>query len=541
MSRGVSGLRRTVLYNGRIATPGGFVRGMATDGQRIALLGSSEEVLALHADERIDLEGRLVLPGFIDGHMHLLSCALSLERAALGGCRSIAELRSRLAAFVDETRPEPGEWVVGRGWNHELFADGRLPDREDLDDLLPGNPTLLARACGHVAVLNTRALTVLGLSADTRFAGGVVDLDRSGAPSGVIRESAVDWAWSRLPVPNPGRIRELLLKAANEAARAGLTSVHSDDLGAAGGDFQMLADLFFSLDREGVLPVRVTEQLLLRDPSALESFLSTGWRTGDGVPFFHFGPLKILSDGSMGGRTALLRSEYSDASGVIGVPIHGRGELNELVRTAHLAGMQVAAHAIGDGALDMCLDAFEGALRERPRRARHYIVHCQTGDNGQYRRMAALGIGAAVQPPFVPSDREMAVKRLGEERALSGYAWKTMMDLGIFMSGGSDSPVESFNPLWGVYAAVTRSDADGRPEGGWNPSQRLSVQEAVDLYTRGGAYASFEEHRKGILAEGMLADAVVLDRDIFAVPHAEIKDARVVLTMSGGRVVHRTA
>ncbi len=175
MSRGVSGLRRTVLYNGRIATPGGFVRGMATDGQRIALLGSSEEVLALHADERIDLEGRLVLPGFIDGHMHLLSCALSLERAALGGCRSIAELRSRLAAFVDETRPEPGEWVVGRGWNHELFADGRLPDREDLDDLLPGNPTLLARACGHVAVLNTRALTVLGLSADTRFAGGVVD------------------------------------------------------------------------------------------------------------------------------------------------------------------------------------------------------------------------------------------------------------------------------------------------------------------------------------------------------------------------------
>jgi hypothetical protein len=201
--------------------------------------------------------------------------------------------------------------------------------------------------------------------------------------------------------------------------------------------------------------------------------------------------------------------------------------------------MQVATHAIGDGALNMCLDAMERALLIKPRDARHYIVHCQMGDMEQYRRMARLGVGAAIQPPFVPSDRPMALKRIGEERALAGYAWKTMKELGVFLSGGSDSPVEKFDPLWGIYTAVTRKDENSLPQGGWNPSQKFTVAEAVDLYTRGGAYASFEEHRKGTLAEGMLADVVVLDRDIFSIPEDEIKEARVDLTMVGGRIVHR--
>ncbi len=532
-------MSRFVFYNGRIAVPGGFAGGMAVEGQTISRLGSSEDVLATKEAERIDLGGRLVLPGFIDGHMHFLAYALSLEQADLLGCRSVNEVRARFRDFLDATDPSPGEWIIGRGWNHEIFDDARIFTKEDLDDLSPDNPAILARVCGHVVVLNSRALSLLGLTGGSRFPGGVVDLDSAGQPTGVVRESVVEWVRSRIPLPGPEKLRKLVERAGEKAAEFGLTSIHSDDLGSVGGNFRAVMDLYLSLDREGAMPVRITEQFLLRNRQALDAFLATGWRTGDGVPSFHVGPLKILTDGSMGGRTALLRDEYSDAPGVLGVPIYERDELNDLVLTAHRAGMQVATHAIGDGSLDMCLDAMELALAGSPREARHYIVHCQMGDMEQYGRMARLGVGAAIQPPFVPSDRPMALKRIGEKRALSGYAWKTMKDLGIFLSGGSDCPVESCNPLWGIYTAVARTDENGFPEGGWNPSQKFTVEEAVDLYTRGGAYASFEEHRKGRLAEGMLADVVVLDRDIFTVPAAEIKDTKVSLAMTGGRIVHR--
>jgi predicted amidohydrolase YtcJ len=524
---------RTVFFNGKIYTPRGREEALLVDGQTIAAVGRSGDVLErAEGAERIDLGGRLMLPGFIDGHMHFLAYALSLEQADLTGARSVHEVRDRLKSAA-------GEWVSGRGWNHELFGDPRIFTRDDLDDLVPSNPVILSRVCGHVAVLNSMALEILGITADSRFSGGVVDLDDTGRPTGVIRETAVEWAHSRTPNPDGDKLRRLVARAGAAAAAAGLTSIHSDDLGSVGGDWGAILDLYLGLDGEGKMPVRITEQLLLRNRAALDRFLASGWRTGDGSPAFHIGPLKILTDGSMGGRTAFLREEYSDMPGVYGVPIYTAGELNDLVWTAHSAGMQVALHAIGDGALDMCLDALEKARERNLRKARHYIVHCQTGDMEQYHRMARLGVGAAIQPPFVPSDRPMAVRRIGEDRARRGYAWKTLLDLGIFLSGGSDCPVETFDPLWGIYTAVTRKDRDGVPEGGWNPAQKLTVEEAVDLYTRGGAYVSFEEHRKGTLQAGKLADLVVLDRDIFSVPEEGIPAAKPVLTMMGGKVTFR--
>ena len=530
-------MKKTALLNGKIRTPEGYVQAMLVEGQTIALLGTSEEVAGAGGGaEKIDLEGRLCLPGFIDGHMHFIAYALSLEQVGLNGCRSVHEVRSRLKTFLDQERPSQGSWVVGRGWNHELFDDGRIFEREDIDGLTPDNPVILTRVCGHVAVLNTRALEALGIGSDSRFPGGVVDLDEKGVPTGVVRETVVEWVHSRRPLPGPDKLRDLVARAGKRASEAGLTSVHSDDLGIVGGNWQGIIDLYMGLDREGKMPLRVTEQLLLRDRPALDAFLSSGWRTGDGSPFFHIGPLKILTDGSMGGRTAYLKEEYSDMPGAFGVPIYRAEELDGLASAAHRAGMQIAMHAIGDGALDMCLDALEKAMSEKDRDARHYIVHCQMGCMEQYRRMARLAIGAAIQPPFVPSDRSMALRRVGERRALSGYAWKTLKDLGIFLSGGSDCPVEPFDPLWGIQAAVTRQDRSGFPRGGWNPSQNLTVAEAVDLYTAGGAYASFEEHRKGSLEAGKYADLVVLDRDIFTVSPEEIGDVRVCLTMAGGRI-----
>ena len=533
-------MKEIALCNGRVCTPRGVRDAILVRGQNIAFTGSTEAVLARSdSAERVDLGGRLVLPGFIDGHMHFISHALSLEQADLTGCRSISEVRARVMSFMNGEEGSSSEWVSGRGWNHELFNEGRIFTRTDIDDLLPNRPALLTRVCGHVAVLNSAALSALGISGDSRFPGGVVDLDPQGLPTGVIRESAVEWVRSRMPLPGPEKLRRLVARGGEEASKAGLTSIHSDDLGSVGGDFRTIMDLYISLDREGNMPVRITEQLLLRDRRSLDDFLATGWRTGDGSPSFHIGPLKILTDGSMGGRTALLREEYADSPGVFGVPIYSQEDLDDLVWTAHRAGMQVAAHAIGDGALEMCLRSFGRAQELMPRAARHYIVHCQMGDMGQYRRMAGLGLGAAIQPPFVPSDRPMAMKRIGEKRAMDGYAWKTLLDLGIFLSGGSDCPVETCSPIWGIHAAVTRQDGNGFPAGGWNPGEKLSVAEAVDLYTRGGAYASFEEHRKGVLEEGKAADLAVLDRDILSIPEEDIQKATVVLTMCGGRITFR--
>ncbi|NLB84081.1 MAG: amidohydrolase family protein, partial [Synergistaceae bacterium] len=251
--------------------------------------------------------------------------------------------------------------------------------KDDLDDLSPCNPVLLIRVCGHVAVLNSRAMSLLGLTAERNFPGGVVDIDDRGEPTGVVRETVVEWARSQIPLPDAEKLRRLVARGGEEAAKVGLTSIQSDDLGSVGGDFRKILDLYLSLDREGKMPLRITEQFLLRTHEALEEFLAEGWRTGDGSPFFHVGPLKILTDGSMGGRTALLREDYSDMPGVKGVAIYTQDELDRLVLTASQAGMQVAAHAIGDGALDMCLDAMEKALNFAPREARHFIVHCQMG------------------------------------------------------------------------------------------------------------------------------------------------------------------
>ncbi|NLA91580.1 MAG: amidohydrolase [Synergistaceae bacterium] len=528
----------TLFLNGRIYTPAGWAEALLTDGQTIAAVGSSGE-LEDRGAEKVDLGGRLVLPGFIDGHMHFISFALSLEQIDLAGSRSTGEIRDRLRTFIDRERPAPEEWITGRGWNHELFADGRIFEKGDLDDLAPHNPMFLTRGCGHVAVLNSAALNSLGITGETRFAGGVVELDEAGEPTGVLLETAVSWVRSQRPAPDGAKLRRLVARAGKITSAAGLTSVHSDDIGPVQDDWRAIYELYSGLDREGKMPLRVTQQLKLRTREALDDFLASGLRTGDGSPAFHTGPLKIMTDGSLGGRTAFLREEYSDMAGEYGVPIYGFDELCDLAGAAHRAGMQIAMHAIGDGALDMCLDVLEKALEEKSAEARHYIVHCQMGDMDQYRRMARLGIGAAVQPLFAPSDRLMAVKRLGEERARAGYAWKTLLDLGIFMSAGSDSPVESLDPLAGIHAAVTRQDCDGQPEGGWNPGQKLTVKEAVDLYTRGGAYASFEERRKGTLAPGMLADLVVLDRDIFSAAPEEIGEARPVITMMGGRFTHR--
>lgn len=287
------------------------------------------------------------------------------------------------------------------------------------------------------------------------------------------------------------------------------------------------------------MTVRIFEEIHAPRPDALQDFLRHGLRTGDGSDFFKIGNIKLITDGSLGTRTAYMRQDYSDDPGNQGIAVYTQDELDELVMAAHGAGMQVAAHAIGDGAAMQCIIAFEKAWESDHVDLRNRIVHCQFADNDMLERMAKSHIAADIQPPFVPSDSPLTASRLGE-RAQNGYVWKSMIEKGIHVGGGSDTPVEPFDPIWGIHCAVNRTDETGWPEGGWQPGQRLSVKEAVKLYTSDGAYLSLEEKRKGTLELGKLADFVVLDQNIFEVNPESIKEIKVLMTVVGGKTVYKT-
>jgi predicted amidohydrolase YtcJ len=314
-----------------------------------------------------------------------------------------------------------------------------------------------------------------------------------------------------------------------------------------GFDFRRALDFYTGAEREGKLPFRVREQFLLPQRELLLDFLSEGWRTGDGTPRFQIGPLKLLCDGSLGGRTAFLLEDYADAppeaASPRGIATYGQEELNELVGVAHSSGMQVAVHAIGDGGLEMCLRAFEAAREESarlgsPASARHQVVHAQTAGGGQLARMKKLRLGGLIQPSFVPSDREMSVARLGFDRAARNCRWKTMLKMGIPLAGGSDAPVETPRPLVGIHAAVTRRSPGGNED--WTPEERLSVAEAIALYTWNGAWQTGGERRRGEILPGLDADLVVLEEDPFRVPPDDLWKIGVAMTLCGGQVTFRS-
>jgi predicted amidohydrolase YtcJ len=470
--------------------------------------------------------------------MHFMSWMDTLELMDLKPCRSIEDLKGVLKTHMDEHPLPEGEWYRGRGWNHSFM--GRMPNRHDLDELSPQNPLALTRVCGHVVVVNSAALKLLGITSDTRIEGGVIELEEDGIPSGVLCEAAVRFVYNRIPRLQDSDMLRLLEKYGPQVASYGLTTLNSDDMSMFRFDFRRAIDFYTAAEKAEKLPFRLRQQFSLPKRDLLIDFLSEGWRTGDGTPLYQIGPLKLLCDGSLGGRTALLRRDYADKPGERGVAMHKQEDLNELIYLAHSSGMQVAAHAIGDMALDMCLDAFEAAQTAAPGIARHQIVHAQIADDGQLDRMKKLGVGAAIQPCFVPSDHNMACERLGSEWANRSYRWKTMLRKGIALSAGSDAPVEDPRPLYGIHAAVTRQSQSGEPKGGWVSEERLSVAEALSLYTWSNAWHGGNEKRRGEIVPGRDADLVVLDRDPFLTPASDLWKIGVAMTVCGGRITYRS-
>ena len=528
------------LMNGKIYTPNkGVVEAVAISGEEIAEVGTLHEIDKLCDEKtiRIDLKGRPVLPGFNDSHMHLLEYSSFLDKVNLRGVTSIEEMIKLTQNFIRDTKKKPGEWVLGWGWDQNLFKDNKLPDRNDIDRISTDNPILLNRTCGHIGVTNTLALKTMGINKDTYIDGGIIDKDSDGKPNGILREMALTWFISRLPKPNREQIRYLIDLGISEALKVGLTSLQTDDFDFFG--FEICDDLLSNYNEmveKGELPLRIYEEVETPNQNIMQAFLERGLRTGSGDDYFKIGPIKLYADGSLGARTAALEEEYTDDPGNIGVLVYSDEELNNLVMKAHNAGMQVAIHVIGDRALEQAINAMERALVRQPREARHRIVHCQIGTLPLFEKMAELGITSDIQPPFVSSDWSMVENRIGAERAKTSYAWKTMMNMGIKVGGGSDCPIESFNPLWGIYAAVTRKDLEGNPPNGWLPQEKLSVHEAISLYTEGSAYMSFEEAKKGTIEKGKLADVVVLDHDPYKTEPDDLKDIKVLATIVGGKI-----
>ena len=536
-----------ILINGKIYTMDEnrtVAEAIAIKNHIIKAIGSTEEILRLKKDNTIihDLEGKALLPGFNDSHMHLVNYGYALTQVNLIGASTIEELNERVVKFIEENQIEEGKWIRGRGWNQDYFiGEKRFPTRYDLDKISTVNPIVVTRACGHVVVVNTKALKLLNIGKSTeQVEGGHFDLDENGEPTGVFRENAVGLIYDNLPTPTVEEIKNMMINAIKDINKVGITSVGTDDFEALPDrNYENILKAYEELKNEDKLNVRIYEQCLLPSMDKLETFIEKGYRTSMGDNLFKIGPLKLLIDGSLGARTAALVEPYSDDPTTRGITTATQGELDDLVDLAHRNNIQVAIHGIGDKAMYMAFESIEKSLNNSPKDDhRHGIVHCQITDEYLLNKFEELNAIAYIQPIFLDYDWKIVKDRVGEERERTSYNWKTMVNEGVSIACGSDSPVEIFNVMKGIYEAVTRKDLDGNPKGGWLPEQSLTVEEAVYGYTIGGAYASFEEDIKGSLEVGKLADMVVLSEDIFYIDEDKIKDIDIHMTILGGKIVY---
>lgn len=521
-----------ILQNGRIYTMNPeqpIAEAVVLRGTRIAYVGNTAEMkiwIGHGGWEVIDLAGRTVLPGLTDAHIHLSGYAHVRTRVNLEGVRTLEEALALVAAWVPRT--PPGRWIEGHGWNHYLWG-GRWPTRHDLDPVTGDHPVMLERVDGHSIWVNSLALQLAGVDADTRSpVGGEIVKDEEGRPTGILKETAVGLVLEHLSKPDPEERLRLLDEAFQEAHSLGLTGVHVPEEAEGFSDYQTL----YARRR---LRLRVVTHI---PQNRLEEAIALGIRSGFGDERLRIGALKIFADGSLGSKTASLLQDYEDEVGYRGLPTLPVRELDNLVAKAAEAGISVAVHAIGDRAVRLVLDTIARAQRKAGRPLfPHHVEHAQLLHPQDLPRFKELGVVASMQPIHATSDMAVA-RRLWGERCRYAYAWRSILDHGGVLAFGSDSPVESMDPWAGIHAAVTRQRPDGTPPGGWYPEQRITVEEAVRAYTWGAAFAAGETHLKGTIEEGKVSDLIVLDRDIFRIPPEDILGTKVEMTILGGEIVY---
>ena len=535
---------RTIYYNGAVYTGAlPLVQSFGEEDGRFFFAGSNEEAVALkrEGDRLVDLQGRFVCSGFNDSHMHLLSYGSSLRMAQLADrTGSLSDMLNCLREFRDSRTFRENAWLQGRGWNQDYFADtDRMPNRHDLDKVSTDIPICAVRACGHCLVVNTKALTLLGIGANTpQPAGGRIGMEE-GEPDGRFFDNAMDLIYEAIPAPDKEEVKEMMLAACRSLNAYGVTSSQTDDYCAFHNvPWPLVNEAYRELEAEGRLTVRVYEQSNFTSLESLKAFVEAGNRTGTGSSLFKIGPLKMLGDGALGARTAYLGRPYADDPSTCGIPVFSQGVMDEMVGYANAQGMQVAVHAIGDACLDRVLTAYERAMASHPRKdPRHGIVHCQITRPDQLAKIGRMGLHVYAQSIFLDYDIHMVKERVGEELASTSYSWKTLMETGATVSNGTDCPVELPDALACIQCAVTRKTLKDQI-GPYLPDQAFTVKEALDSYTCGGAYASFEENIKGKISPGMLADFVVLEENPFETPPEKLREIPVRETYLGGRKVY---
>lgn len=533
---------KTLLINGKVYLERDrFAEAVLMEDGVIAAVGTSEELKAQAPDaELIDCEGKTVIPGLNDSHMHLFDVGASLYEVNIVGCNSIEEMIRRCQDYMERYPERCRGGLMASGWNQDLFEDKRMPDRHDLDRISTEIPVIMTRVCHHISVTNTKAIQLLGLDETSpEIPGGEIQREENGYPNGIFAELS-SFVEKVIPEKTEEENRAILDLAMDYASSHGLTSVQSNDL-RTGVNFEERMALLQSIYRSGEGKVRYRIQASFSEPEHLKEYVESGkfgpdQEVGD---LLKMGPVKMFKDGSLGGRTAYMTDEYHDAPGVVGIECTTVEEMDEYVAMATGYGLQVATHVIGDRAISETLDAYEKALVDGKNKYRNSLVHCQITDRKLLQRIADLDVLTQVQPVFLDYDMTVVEDRCGKELASTSYAFKTMEQLGTHVSYGTDSPVEDCNPFWNLYAAVTRKTRGGKPEGGFYPEECVDIFTAVDAYTEGSAYAEFQEDRKGRIRPGYLADVVVLDKDIFTIDPMEIRDVLPVLTIMDGKITYR--
>lgn len=511
-----------------------YAEALAVKDGRVLAVGDTESILKLKGSHTtvIDLEGHFVLPGFNDAHLHLASGGFEKLNVDLVGTKSLREMQQRIAERVKTSGV--GEWIRGRGWDHTKWESQKLPTREDLDAVTAGHPAIFTRVDGHICVVNTAALEAAGINKLTPDPqGGKIDHDEHGEPTGILREGAREAVDKVIPKVTLAERRKAIELALAEAAEWGLTSLQDN---SSWQDFLVYEEL----EREGKLTARITEWLAFDD--SLETLEREREHHSKNDPMLRTGMLKGFMDGSLGSRTAALLAPYADDPKNSGLPQYDQMTLNHLTRERLAAGFQIGFHAIGDRGVEMALSAFEDAKAHAKEQdtgsqagSRLRVEHAQVTTWGQIDRFAKLGVIASMQPNHLLTDMNWAMSRLGPERAATSYAWRSFLNAGVPLAFGTDYPVEPLTPFRGLYAAVTRKNEAGTKE--YFPEETLTIEEAIEAYTSGAAYAEFMEKTKGKLLPGEWADLVVLDRDVTTIPAEQILATKVLRTVVGGKTV----
>ena len=525
-------ITRANIWTGNPLQPDAMA--VAIIGDRIVEVGGADEIEHWRGANTtvINAEGRRLVPGFNDAHVHLVDGGRQLDNVDLKDAGSQAELARRIG---ERAKAKPGEWILGGDWDDQRWTPAELPTRQLIDDATNGTPVFVVRYDGHMGLANSAALGRAGITEHTPDPpGGALVRDARGVPTGVFKDAAMDYITRVVPKMTPEQRLRAVKRALGHAASLGVTSVQ--DMNPTYEDVSVYADLA----NRGELTVRI-----------YAAPMETGWydqaklgiHRSFGSPWLRLGAVKGYADGSLGSTTAYFFEPYSDAPGTRGLLSDEMQDVEQMrtrLMAADHARLQLCLHAIGDAGISQILDLFGDIVRgngERDRRFR--IEHAQHIAPKDFDRFASLKVIASVQPYHAIDDGRFAERRIGPERIKTTYAFRTLLDRGVRLALGTDWSVAPLNPMLTLYAATTRATLDGKNPDGWVPKEKITIREAVAAYTSGSAFAEFQEGEKGTIARGKLADLVILSDDVFSIPPASIKDVKVLTTVVGGKVVHQ--